>query len=74
MKALFLTFVDGNLMEIDTYSRYGQVDLNATAKAILEEHRGTYFCNELRCCIYIITGTRLAFAGEVLMEGIKDED
>ena len=74
MKALFLTFIDGNLMEIDTYSRHGLVDLNATAKAILEDYRYDYFCHELRCSIYIIAGTRLAFAGEEVMEGLTDED
>lgn len=74
MKALFLTFIDGNLMEIDTFSRCGGSDLNATAKAILEDYRYDYFCHELRCGIYIVTGTRLAFAGEEVMEGLTDED
>ena len=67
IRVIYLTFVDGDLCAIDTFPEISGRDLNATARELLREWRYEFDVEELRCAIYLLTGTRLAFAGEEVL-------
>ena len=74
MQVIFLTFVDGGLMEVDTLFCANGCDLNATAREILEGYMDIYIAREFCCSFYLVAGERLAFAGEERGEGEGCED
>ena len=74
MQVIFLVWIDDRLVETSTYTLGVGVNLNATAKKILEEIREDVPDEELHCAFYLVVGRRLAFAGEERLEGEDCED
>lgn len=74
MQAVFLVWIDDRLVESSIYTLDAGVNLNAAAKAILEEVKDDEPDRELCCAFYLVAGRRLAFAGEERLEGEGCED
>jgi len=64
MQAMFLSWAGQELVRVEVLHTISGTDLNANARALMREHWSSGGQRVDVCRIYLVTGTRLALAGE----------